>query len=224
MLHVLLRQIASRKTSTFTAQRFLSSAGVARRVLEYRRSETIYAQGDGATKVFYIQEGGIRLSVVNQGSKEAVVAMYGPGEFFGEGCLAGQSVRMSRATAITRTMLLAFDKTKMARVLREEHDFSDCFVAHMLLRHIKIEEELIDQLFNSSEKRLARALLLLSRYGTRATSQKIPKVSQEMLAGMIGTTRSPVNFFMNKFKRLGFVEYKSGLQIKPSLLSVMLHE
>jgi CRP/FNR family cyclic AMP-dependent transcriptional regulator len=222
------RRIASHR-SAFNVQQFLSSGGVARKVVEYRGSETIYAQGDGTDKVFYIQAGGVRLSVVNHVGKEAVLAMLGPGDFFGEGGLAGQSVRMSTATAIDGTTLLAIEKAEMARVLHEEHDFSDRFVGHMLTRNIKVEEDLIDQLFNSSEKRLARTLLLLARHGTQEPSEKIlPKISQEMLGEMIGTTRSRVNVFMNKFRKLGFIEYNGecngGLHVNRSLLSVVLQE
>jgi CRP/FNR family cyclic AMP-dependent transcriptional regulator len=220
------QKIANRGTLPFDVQKFLSSAGVARKIVEYRKAETIYSQGDGTGKVFYIQAGGVRLSVMNRDGKEAVLAMLGPGEFFGEGALAGQFVRMTTATAITRTTLLAIDKTEMARVLHEEHAFSDRFVVHVLLRNIRIEEDLVDQLFNSSEKRLARTLLLLARYGTPGPgpSHKLPEISQETLAEMIGTTRPRVNFFMNKFRKLGFIEYNGGLRVNASLLNVVLHD
>ena len=178
-----------------------------------------------AKNVLYIQKGGIKLSVVNEVGKEAVVAMLGPGDFFGEGGMAGQLVRMGTATAITPTTLLVIEKKEMIRVLHTEHAFSDRFVAYMLSRNIRIEEDLIDQLFNSSEKRLARTLLLLAQYGKQDQPQKmLPKISQETLAEMIGTTRSRVNFFMNKFKKLGFIKYNGGLHIDTSLLSVVLHE
>jgi CRP-like cAMP-binding protein len=209
----------------FDSQAFLDSAGVARRVVEYRRSEKIYSQGDPARGVKYVQKGGVKLSVVNDVGKEAVVAILGPGDFFGEGCLAGQPICMGTATAITSTSVLFIEKNEMVRVLHAEHAFSDRFISHMLTRNIRIEEDLIDQLFNSSEKRLARTLLLLARYGKEPQPQKmLPKVSQEMLAEMIGTTRSRVNFFMNKFRKLGFIHYNGGLQIHSSLLSVVLHE
>ncbi len=215
----------SEKKRAFNAQTFLESAGVARRVKEFRRRETIFAQGDSAESVLYIQHGGVKLSVVNESGKEAVVAILGPGDFLGEGCLAGHSVRMSTATAITPSTLRVIEKSEMMRVLHEEHEFSDRFIAHMLRRNIRIEEDLIDQLFNSSEKRLARALLLLARYGTQDQPRKVlPKVSQEMLADMIGTTRSRVNFFMNKFRKLGFVEYNGELKINSALLTVVLHD
>jgi len=218
-------KLRSKKKSTFNAQAFLDSAGLARKVVEYRESETIYNQGESTENVLYIQKGGIKLSVVNEVGKEAVVAMLGPGDFFGEGGLAGQLVRVGTATAITPTTLLVIDKKEMIRVLHAEHAFSDRFVAHMLTRNIRIEQDLIDQLFNSSEKRLARTLLLLARYGMQDQPQQmVPKISQETLAEMIGTTRSRVNFFMNKFKKLGFIKYNGGLHIDPSLLSVVLHE
>jgi CRP-like cAMP-binding protein len=173
----------------------------------------------------YIQKGGIKLSVVNEVGKEAVVAVLGPGDFFGEGGLAGQIVRTGTATAITPTTVLVIEKREMIRVLHAEHEFSDRFVAYMLSRNIRIEQDLVDQLFNSSEKRLARTLLLLARYGKQVNPEtKLPKISQETLAEMIGTTRSRVNFFMNKFRKLGFIKYNGGLHIDSSLLSVVLHE
>ena len=215
----------SRKEPAFNAQTFLDSVGVARKVAEYRKTVKIYSQGDPATAVMYIQKGEVKLSVVNEVGKEAVVGVLGPGDFFGEGGLAGQPVRMGTATSITPTTLLVIEKKEMVRVLHAEHAFSDRFVAYILTRNIRIEEDLIDQLFNSSEKRLARALLLLARYGKQDQPQKmLPKVSQEMLAEMIGTTRSRVNFFMNKFKKLGFIHYNGGLHINSSLVSVVLHD
>ncbi len=209
----------------FDAQAFLDSAGVARKVVQYRKSQKIYSQGDPATSVLYIQEGSVKLSVVNEVGKEAVVAMLGPTDFFGEGCLAGQEIRMGTATAVAPTAVLVIEKKEMMRVLHAEHALSDRFMSYILSRNIRIEEDLIDQLFNSSEKRLARILLLLCRYGTKAEPQKVrPEVSQEMLAEMIGTTRSRVNFFMNKFRKLGFIHYNGGLQVHSSLLSVVLHD
>jgi CRP/FNR family transcriptional regulator, cyclic AMP receptor protein len=219
------KKTQSKSKITFNAQAFLESAGVARRIVEHRKSQKIYSQGDPADHVFYIQKGGIKLSVVNEVGKEAVVAMLGPGDFFGEGGLAGQSARMGTATAITPTALLVIEKKEMIRMLHIEHAFSDRFVAYMLARNIRIEQDLIDQLFNSSEKRLARTLLLLARYGREDRPQKmLPKVSQETLAEMIGTTRARVNFFMNKFRKLGFIKYNGGLHINTSLLSIVLHE
>jgi CRP/FNR family transcriptional regulator, cyclic AMP receptor protein len=214
-----------RQKLAFDAQAFLDSAGVARKVVECRRSEKIYSQGDPATSVMYIQAGGVKLTVVNEVGKEAVVAILGPGDFFGEGGMAGQSVRMGTATAVVPTRLLVIEKNEMIHVLHAEHAFSDRFVSYMLSRNIRIEEDLVDQLFNSSEKRLARTLLLLARYGKEDQPEGlIPKVSQETLAEMIGTTRSRVNFFMNKFRKLGFIHYNGGLQVHKSLLSVVLHE
>jgi CRP/FNR family transcriptional regulator, cyclic AMP receptor protein len=218
-------KIKPKKKRSFDAQTFLDSAGVARKIIEYRRSQKIYAQGDPATSVMYIQTGGVKLSVVNDVGKEAVVGILGLGDFFGEGCLAGQGIRMGTATAITSTAILVIEKDEMMRVLHAEHALSDRFMSYILSRNIRIEEDLIDQLFNSSEKRLARTLLLLARYGKDSQPQKmLPKVSQEMLAEMIGTTRSRVNFFMNKFRKLGFIQYNGGLQVHNSLLSVVLHE
>ena len=215
----------STRKRAFDAQAFLDSAGVARRVVEYRRSRKIYSQGDPATSVMYLQKGGVKLSVASETGKEAVVAILGPGDFLGEACLAGQSICMATAITIAATTVLVIEKVEMIRTLHEEHEFSDRFIAYMLARNIRVEEDLIDQLFNSSEKRLARALLLLARYGAQGHPQKVlPKVSQEMLAEMIGTTRSRVNFFMNKFRKLGFIQYNGEIHINDSLLSVVLHE
>jgi CRP-like cAMP-binding protein len=209
----------------FDVKLFLDSAGLGRVVRKFRGNETVLAQGAPAQNVMYIQEGGVKLSVVNEVGKEAVVAILGPGDFFGEGCLAGQSRCMETATTVAPTSMLVIEKAEMIRSLHEEHEFSDRFIAYMLGRNIRVEEDLIDQLFNSSEKRLARTLLLLARYGRQDEPQMmLPKVSQEMLAEMIGTTRSRVNFFMNKFRKLGFIKYNGGLQINTSLLSVVLHD
>jgi CRP-like cAMP-binding protein len=217
--------IKPKQKPAFEAQAFLDSSGVARKVKELKRTEVVYAQGDAAESVIYLQSGGVKLTVVNKVGKEAVVAILGPGDFFGEGCLAGQSVRFGTATAITPTTVLVIEKQEMLKVLHQEHDVSDRFISFMLARNIRIEEDLIDQLFNSSEKRLARTLLLLARYGKEDQPHGLlPKVSQEMLAEMVGTTRSRVNFFMNKFRKLGFIRYNGGLQINTSLLSVVLHE
>jgi CRP/FNR family cyclic AMP-dependent transcriptional regulator len=209
----------------FNAHLYLARVGIPRKVVEYQRLEKAYCQGDLAAHVLYIQKGGIKLSVVNEVGKEAVVSMLGPGDFFGEACLAGQNLRMGTATAIAPTTLLVIEKLEMIRVLHAEHTFSDRFMTYMLSRNIRIEEDLLDQLFNSSEKRLARTLLLLARYGHQDQPQEvIPKVSQETLAEMVGTTRSRVNFFMTKFRKLGFIGYDGGLHINPSLLNVVLHE
>jgi CRP/FNR family transcriptional regulator, cyclic AMP receptor protein len=214
-----------RKKPAFDLRIFLDTAGAARKIKHFRRAETIYSQGDTAKGVNYIQKGGVRLSVINEGGKEAVVAMLGPGDFFGEGCLAGQPICMGTATAVLPTSILFIEKNEMMRALHVEHALSDLFISHMLARNIRIEEDLVDQLFNSSEKRLARALLLLARYGKDDQPHgMLPRVPQETLAEMIGTTRSRVNFFMNKFRKMGFIKYNGGLQINTSLLSVVLHE
>jgi len=213
------------KVPAFDAQAFLHSAGVARKVRKFKRTEVVYSQGDAAKSIMYLQAGGIKLSVVNEVGKEAVVAILEPGDFFGEGCLAGQPIRMGTATAVTPTVVLEIEKVEMFKVLHEQHAFSDRFLTFMLARNIRIEQDLIDQLFNSSEKRLARTLLLLARYGKENQPQGIlPKMSQETLAEMVGTTRSRVNFFMNKFRKLGFIKYNGTLQINRSLLTVVLHE
>ena len=218
-------RVESKKRPAFNAQSFLDSAGVARKVAEFRSRETIFSQGDPSKDVMFIQKGGVKLSVVNRAGKEAVVAVLREGDFLGEGCLAGQPLRIGTATAITLTTVLVIEKQEMIRVLRAEHELSDRFIAYMLTRNIRIEADLIDQLFNSTEKRLARALLLLARYGEEDQPQRVlPKVSQQTLAETIGTTRSRVNLFMNKFKKLGFIKYNGGLQIDSSLLSVVLHD
>jgi CRP/FNR family cyclic AMP-dependent transcriptional regulator len=217
--------IKLKQKTAFDAQAFLDSAGVSRKVKHFKSAEAIYAQGDAAESVMYLQIGGVKLTIVNEVGKEAVVAILGPGDFFGEGSLAGQSVRIGTATAITPTTLLAIAKSEMFKVLHEEHSLSDLFIKFMLSRNIRIEADLVDQLFNSSEKRLARTLLLLARYGKQDQPHGVlPKISQGTLAEMIGTTRTRVNLFMNKFKRLGFIKYNGGLQINTSLLSVVLHE
>jgi CRP-like cAMP-binding protein len=215
----------SKPKGVFDAQAFLDSAGIAKKIAEYRRNSVIFTQGDPCEHVLYIQKGGVKLSVLSKAGREAVVAMLGPGEFFGEGCLAGQSVRMGSATAVADSTILLVDKVHMVRLLHRQHALSDRFIAHMLARNIRIEEDLVDQLFNSSEKRLARTLLLLARYGKHDQPVRaVPTISQETLAEMIGTTRSRVNFFMKKFQRLGFIDYTDGLKVNNSLLSVVLHD
>ncbi len=214
-------------SARFDVHAFLDSAGVSRRIVRFGRDASVFAQGALANSVFYIQDGGVKLSVVSSSGKEAVVAMLGPGDFFGEGCLAGQRLRMGSATALVPTTVLRIPKREMMRTLHEQSALSDRFIAHMLERNIRIEEDLVDQLFNSSEKRLARTLLLLARYGkVDDTPQRVlPKLSQETLAEMVGTTRSRVNFFMNKFRKLGFIDYNGGgLKINSSLLSIVLHD
>ena len=215
----------SKPSRTFNAHPFLDSAGVAKRIVEYRRSEVIFSQGDECEHVLYIQKGGVKLSVLSKAGRHAVVAMLGPGEFFGEGCLAGQSVRMGTAAATTDSTIVLVEKAQMAQLLHDENRLSDRFIAHMLTRNIRIEEDLIDQLFNSSEKRLARTLLLLARYGKHDTPiRAVPRISQATLAEMVGTTRSRVNFFMKKFQRLGFIDYTDGIKVNNSLLTVVLHD
>jgi len=222
---------ASRKApkpcAAFDLQRFLTSSGVPRTVVEYSRGESIFGQGEPSSHVLYIRSGGVKLSVLSKSGREAVVAMLGPDDFFGEGCLTGQPLRMGSASAMTPSVILMIRKDEMARLLHTEPAMSDRFISHMLTRNLRIEEDLIDQLFNSSEKRLARALLLLARYGKQdKPARVVPRVSQETLAEMIGTTRSRVNFFLNKFKKLGFIEYDGELPLKinSSLLSVVLHD
>ena len=210
----------------FDVKLFLDSAGLGTRVAKFERNKTIFAQGDPANKIMYIQDGGVKLTVINENGKEAVVAMLGPGDFVGEGCLAGQPIYMATATTIAPTAVLVIEKGEMIRLLHGEHEFSDRFITHLLARNIRVEEDLVDQLFNSSEKRLARTLLL-ARYDAQGPPEKVlPKVSQEMLAEMIGTTRPRVNFFMNKFRKLGFIHYdaRRKIYINKSLLTVVLHE
>jgi len=204
---------------------FFDAAGVVTHVADYKPAAVIFAQGDAGTTVLFIRKGTVKLSVVSKAGKEAVVGLLERGDFLGEGCLAGQRRRMATATALTPTTLLILDRQEMIARLHDNPGFSDRFLSHMLARNIRIEEDLVDQLFNSSEKRLARALLLLARYGEDEYPQRVlPKLSQEMLAEMVGTTRSRVNFFMNKFRKLGFIEYNGGLKIDSSLLSVVLHD
>src|SRR5579862_7407812 len=219
-------RITKRSTAgNFNVQAFLDSTGAARSIVEFQPKETIFSQGDPGKDVLYIQKGSVKLSVVSKTGKEAVVAMLKPGNFVGEGVLAGQRVRIATATAATPVTVLVIGLKEMMRVLHAEHAFSDHFISYMVGRNIRIEEDLIDQLFNSSEKRLARTLLLLARYGNHEKPQFVlPKMSQETLAEMVGTTRSRVNFFMNKFKKLGFINYDGGLHVNESLLSVVLHD
>ena len=216
---------STKRTPKFNPVTFLSAPGVARTVTQYEKGDPVFSQGDPCHHVYYVQKGGVKLSVVSETGQEAIIAMLSPGDFFGEGCLAGQTVRMGTATAVTASTIMEVKKESMQRVLHEEHAFSDRFIKHMLARNVRIEEDLIDQLFNSSEKRLARALLLLARYGKQDRPQRVvPKISQESLAAMIGTTRPRVNFFLNKFRKLGFIEYNGELKINSSLLTVVLHD
>jgi len=226
--------MASRKTAmlsaksqpipSFELRKFLDSSGIKRTITKYSRSTVVFSQGDPAADVFYVQLGSIKLSVLSRTGKEAVVAIFSPGDFFGEGCLAGQSRRMATASALSASTVLVIEKSEMLEMLHTEPTLADRFLTHMLARNIRIEEDLIDQLFNSSEKRLARALLLLARYGKPDQPLRLPKISQETLAEMVGTTRSRVNFFMNKFRELGFIEYNGDIKVNSSLLTVVLHD
>jgi CRP/FNR family cyclic AMP-dependent transcriptional regulator len=214
-----------KREQALDAQAFLDSEGPGRKIAKFRGNETVFSQGSPGTNVMYIQEGGVKLTLVNATGKEAIVEILGPGDFFGIRCLSGHSLNKATATTIMPTTVLVIEKDMMIRVLHAEHDISDRFIANMLARHVRVEEALIDQLFNSGEKRLARTLLLLARYDTQnQPPEVIPKVSQEMLAEMIGTTRSRVNFFMNKFRKLGFIEYDGEIHVNESLLNVLLHD
>jgi len=215
----------SKMRRSFDVGEYLARAGISRRIVNYRKNQTIFSQGDASTSVLYLQTGSVKLTVNSASGKEAVIALLRPSDFFGEGAIAGQSLRFATATAMGPTSILEIEQREMIRVLHEEHEFSDRFVAHMLKRNIRIEEDLTDQLFNSTEKRLARALLLIARYGNEEKPETIvAKVSQETLAEMIGTTRSRVSVFMNKFRKLGFIKYNGGLQVNGSLLRVILHD
>jgi len=212
-------------TRAFDAKAFLTKIGTGRSVSVYRKKQVVFVQGDPADAVFYVERGQIKLTVVSEQGKSAIVAMLGRGDFFGEGCLAGQSVRMATAAAVTEVSVVRVDRHAMIRLLHERASFSERFMSHLLARNVRIEEDLVDQLFNSSEKRLARVLLLLARFGKEgATEPMIPKISQEVLAEIVGTTRPRINEFMNKFRKLGFIEYNGGLHIHSSLLNVLLHE
>jgi len=216
---------AAKKRRDFAPHAFLATIGEGRKIVSFPKKQTIFTQGDPTDAVFYIQTGKVRLTVVSSDGKEATIGILGDGEFFGEGALAGQALRMGSATAMTDCAVLRIDKKAMMAALHREHEFSDMFVAYLLSRNIRYEEDLVDQLFNSSEKRLARILLLLAHFGKEGKPETIvPKISQEMLAEMIGTTRSRVSFFMNRFRKLGFIHYNGGLQVHSSLLNVVLHD
>ena len=218
------RRAAAPPLDAFDLHEFLESAGIARHVAQYAKPDVVFAQGDAATDVFYLQQGSIKLSVLSRTGKEAVVAILGPGDFFGEGCLAGQPRRMATARVLTPSTVSIVEKAEMLRMLHAEQALADRFLSHILARNIRIEEDLIDQLFNSTEKRLARALLLLARYGSDDRPLPLPQLSQETLAEMVGTTRSRINFFMNKFRDFGFIEYNGELKVNSSLLTVVLHD
>jgi CRP/FNR family cyclic AMP-dependent transcriptional regulator len=215
----------SKPKITFDPQVYLESVGASRKIAEFRKKQAIFSQGDAAESVMYIQKGSVKLTVVNESGREAVVAIFVTGDFFGEGGMAGQSIRIGTATAIVPTTVMVIQKEEMKRVLHTEHRLADRFISYMLSRNIRVEADLMDQLFNSTEKRLARTLLLLAQYGKEDEPEKVlQKVSQETLAEMIGTTRSRVNMFMNKFRKLGFIEYNGEIKINKSLLTVVLHE
>ena len=218
------RSVQPKTRRGFDVEAYLESTGPARKVVKYRRGEVVFSQGDPGNDVRYVQKGAIKLSVLSRIGKEAVVAMLAPGDFFGEGVLAGQSVRIGTATAVVASTVLVIEKEAMARLLHEEPTFSDRFISYMVARNVRIEADLVDQLFNSSEKRLARTLLLLARYGQVNPQRTLPKISQETLAEMIGATRPRVNFFMNKFRKLGLIEYNGELKVNSSLLSIVLHD
>jgi CRP/FNR family transcriptional regulator, cyclic AMP receptor protein len=211
--------------SEFDPMAFLARVGTGRTIGRYQRRQNIFAQGDPAAAVHYVQQGRVQLSVLSKAGKEAIVAVLGATAFFGEGCLAGQPLRMSTATCLSDSVIVCIDKRAMIRVLHDEPTFSELFTAHLLMRNIRIEEDLVDQLFNSSEKRLARILLLLANFGKDGVPQAvIPRISQQTLADMVGTTRSRVSFFMNRFRKLGFIHYNDRLEVHSSLLSVVLHD
>ena len=216
----------AKKISKFDTKTFLSTIDGGRKIAAFPKKQTIFVQGDSSDAVFYIQKGKVRLTVVSQSGKEATIGILNEGDFFGEGCLAGQTLRLFSATAMTDCSVMRIDKKSMIEVLHREHAFSDMFVAYLLTRNIRYEEDLVDQLFNSSEKRLARMLLLLAHFGKEGKAEVlVPKISQESLAEMVGTTRSRANFFMNRFRTLGFIDYNSeGLQVHSSLLNVVLHD
>ena len=218
-------QVAAKRKSEFNLLTFLAEVGSGKTVVPYPEGKVIFAQGDQAAALFYIQKGRVKLTVVSQGGKEAVIAVLGTTDFFGEGCLAGQTLRMATATALSACSIMRLEKGMVIDMLRKEPAFSELLLSYMLTRTIRIEEDLVDQLFNSSEKRLARALLLLANFGKDGKPETvIPKISQETLAEMIGTTRSRVSFFMNKFRKLGFIEYNGKLEVHSSLLNVVLHD
>lgn len=217
--------MATKRTAAFNPTTFLAKVGNGKTILKSRKKDVLFSQGDAADAVFYIQEGKVKLTVVSTKGKEAVVAILERTAFFGEGCLAGQPVRMAAATALDPSTIVRIDKSAMLRLLHDEPTFSELFMAYLLSRNIRIEADLVDQLFNSSEKRLARVLLLLAHFGKESKPETvIAKISQETLAEMVGTTRSRISFFMNRFRKLGFIEYNGGLHVHSSLLNIILHD
>ncbi|MGC2328934.1 MAG: Crp/Fnr family transcriptional regulator [Candidatus Sulfotelmatobacter sp.] len=216
---------AGRLSARFDPAKFLANAGIGKTIRGYAPRAVVFSQGDAADSVFYIQTGRARLSIVSKQGKEATLGLFGPGDFLGEGCIASdQPLRMATATATTACSVLEIEKKQMLRTLHAQHEFSDVFVAYLIMRNSRTQEDLVDQLFNSSEKRLARALFLLANFGKDKSEKVVPNISQETLAEMIGTTRSRVNFFMNRFRKLGLIEYNGGLLVHSSLLSVVLHD
>ena len=219
------RGVVQAKKRQFGVTAFLNSPGVGGRVVDYRPAATIYSQGDPSDTILYIQQGSVKLSVLSQGGKEAIIGVLGEGDFFGEGALASQPLRLATATTMIASRIRVIPKRQMIRLLHEQHALADRFIAHMLARNTRLEEDLVDQLFNASEKRLARTLLLLARYGRPDGPRRVlPRISQEVLAEIVGTTRSRVNLFMNKFRKLGFIDYNGGLKVHHGLLSVVLHD
>jgi CRP/FNR family transcriptional regulator, cyclic AMP receptor protein len=215
----------SKRTRAFNPHTFLATIGVGRKAVLFPKKQNVFTQGDPADAVFYLQTGKVRLTVVSKTGKEATIGVLSDGSFFGEGSLAGQALRMGSATAMTDCAVLRIEKKAMLQALHREHTFSDLFVAYLLARNIRYEEDLVDQMFNSSEKRLARVLLMLARFGKEGTPETVlPRISQESLAEMVGTTRSRVSFFMNRFRKLGFIHYNGGLQVHSSLLNIVLHD
>jgi CRP/FNR family cyclic AMP-dependent transcriptional regulator len=217
--------MATKTSASFDTKTFLTKAGKGRSIVKCRKDEIVFSQGDPADAVFYVQKGRVKITVVSLQGKEAVIALLGSDEFFGEGCLSGQPRRMATVRALAESSIMRIEKAALARLIRDEPEFSAIFMAHVLARSIRLEEDLVDQLFNSSEKRLARLLLLLANFGKDQKPEPvIAKISQEMLAEMIGTTRARVSFFMNKFRKLGFIKYNGGIEVHTSLLNAILHD
>ena len=220
-----MRGMPATRVPSFDPKVFLASIGRGRRILEFGKKLPVFTQGEPANAVFYLQKGKIKLTVVSPRGKEATIGMLAPGDFFGEGCIADQPLRMSTASTMTDCTVVRIEKKAMMQVLHQQHAFSDLFVAYLVSRNIRFEEDLVDQLFNSSEKRLARILLLLARFGKEGKPEAlVPRISQETLAEMVGTTRSRVSFFMNRFRKFGFIEYNGGLSVHSSLLNIILHD
>jgi CRP-like cAMP-binding protein len=219
-------KVPHKKRPSFDAQTFLSRAGLGRKIVRLHKKQNVFSQGDPADSVFYIQSGRVKLTVVSKSGREATIALLGAGDFLGEACLAAaQPLRLATATALTEAAVLKIDRGAMIRALHQQHALSDMFVSHLLARNARVQEDLVDQLFSSSEKRLARVLLLLAQFGKEGAQETVvPKISQEVLAEMVGTTRARVNFFMNRFRKLGFIEYNGELRIHSSLLNIVLHD